>query len=173
MSSKKERALRQAKREFGIEIDEVFYPDYLGKFPEIKINIGDDFEEDQLEEMQKNLMKALGHASGYYSMIKQNDKIKWLVGSIGKDRVFHYDYQDVLDSLNMAKAEFLEKKENSEIKDYEIHSIYWHLQNVGATSVDDQKFTYEVLENGDLVLAESDAVEKERMQYQGYLIKMK
>lgn len=226
MSSKKERALRQAKREFGIDIAEVFYPDYLGKFPGIKINVGDDFEEDQLKEMQKNLMKTLGHASGYYSMIKQNDKIKWLVGSIGKDRVFHYDYQDVLDSLNMAKAEFLEKKENSEIKDYEIHSTYWHLQNVVATSsrfiskhvflilknpagelfaisyrdriypryvvkltqtdhgfeyvkksyssyTDDQKFTYEVLENGDLVLAKSDAVEKGRMQYQGYLIKMK
>jgi hypothetical protein len=225
MSSKKERALRRAKREFGIEIAEVFYPDYLGNFSGIKINVEDNFEEDQFEIMQKGLMKSFGHASSFYSMVKQNNQIKWLVGSSGKDRVYLYDYQDVLDSLNMAKAEFLEKKENSEIKDYEIHSTYWHLQNVGATSskfiskhvflilknpageffatsyrdriylrsflkltqtdhgfeyvkksyssfTDDQKFTYEVLENGDLALAKSDAVEKGRMNYQGYLIKV-
>ncbi|MFK8005816.1 MAG: hypothetical protein AB8H03_05575 [Saprospiraceae bacterium] len=225
MSSKKERALRRAKREFGIEIDEVFYPDYLKKFSGIKINVGDDFEESQLETMQENLMKSLGHASSFYSMVKQNDQVKWIVGSSGRDRIYHYDYQDILDSLNLAKADFLEKKENSEIKDYEIHSTYWHLQNVGATSsrfiskhvflilknpageffatshrnriyprsylkltqtdhgfeyikksyssfTDDQKFTYEILKNGDLALAKSDAVEKGRMQYQGYLIRV-
>ena len=224
-SAKKERAFRRAKREFGIEIDEVFFPDYLGNFSGIKINVGDDFEENQLEAMQKGLMKSLGFASSFYSMVKQNDQIKWLVGSSGRDRVYHYDYQDILDSLNLAKAEFLEKKKTSEIKDYEIHSTYWHLQNVGATSskfiskhvflilknpagelfatsyrdhiyprsylklaqtdhgfeyikksyssfTDDQKFTYEVLKNGDLVLAKSDAVEKGRKQYQGYLIKI-
>lgn len=225
MASKKERALRRAKREFGIEVEEVFYPDYLGDFSGIKIKVRDDFEESQLDTLQKNLMKSLGHASSFYSMVKQNDQIKWLVGSSGRNRVYHYDYQDILDSLNLAKAEFLEKKKNSEIKDYEIHSTYWHLQNVGATAnkfiskhvflilknpegelfatsyrnriyprsylkltqtdhgfeyvkksyssyTDDQKFTYEVLKNGDLALAKTEAVEKGRMQYQGYLIKV-
>ena len=78
-SAKKERAFRRAKREFGIEIDEVFFPDYLGNFSGIKINVGDDFEENQLEAMQKGLMKSLGFASSFYSMVKQNDQIKWLI----------------------------------------------------------------------------------------------
>ncbi len=223
---KKERALRRAKREFGIEISEIYLPDYLNNFSGIHINVEDDFQANQIKKMQSNLMKALGSARSYYSIIRQKNRIKWLVGSSGKDRVYHYDYQDVLDSLNLAKQEFLVKKENSEIKDYEIHSTYWHLQNVGATSsqfiskhvflilknqageffatsyrdriylrsflkltqtdhgfeyikksyssfTDDQKFTYEVLANGDLVLAKSDSVENGRMQYQGYLIKIK
>lgn len=222
---KKEQVLRRAKREFGIEISDIYFPDYLNQFSGIHINVEDDFHADQIEKMQTNLMETLGSARSYYSIVKQKNQIKWLVGSSGKNRVYTYDYHEILDSLNLAKEEFLEKKKNSEIKDYEIHSVYWHLQNVGASTmrhiskhvffilknpegelfatayrnriyprsflklkktdhgfeyveksyssfVDDQKYTYEILKNGDMVLAKSKSVEKGQDRYQAYLIKI-
>lgn len=222
---KKEIALRKAKREFGIDIAEAFFPDYLDMYSGIKINVDDNFKEEDLADLQNKVMKALWRGNSYYSMIMKNGKIEWLVGSKRRGQIHQYNFQDILDSLNLAKQEFLEKKKNSEIKDYEIHSTYWHLQNIGVESqkyiskhvflilkdpegqfygtsyrdrlyprsfikltptkygfeytkksyssfTDDQKYTYEVLENSDMVFSKSEYVEKGFQTYQGYFIKV-
>ncbi|MFK7772410.1 MAG: hypothetical protein AB8F94_09730 [Saprospiraceae bacterium] len=133
---KKSRAIRKAKRMYGIEISNIFLPDHLNLYPRIDVNVGEEFKEKDLEQMQRNLMNSFFDRNQTYTVVKKNNEIEWLVGSsyMKESPVFIYDYKTVLDSAEMTIQLLTDQKETSEIKDYEIHSIYLPMQNIGAST---------------------------------------
>lgn len=136
---KKSRAIRKAKRMFGIEISNIFLPDYLGFYPRIDVEVGETFKEEDLEQLQRNLINSFTRRQKSHTIVKINNEIKWMIGSDGgkKSPVHIYNYQNVLDSAKMSIQLLKDQKESSLLKDYEIHSIYLPIQNIGATT---QKF---------------------------------
>lgn len=132
----KSKAIRKAKRMYDIEISNIFLPDYLGSYPRIDVNVGEEFKEKDLEQMQRNLINSFANRNQTYTVVKKNNEIKWLVGSRSgkKSPVFIYDYKSVMDSAKMTIQLLTDHKETSKIKDYEIHSLYLPNQNIGAST---------------------------------------
>lgn len=133
---KKSRAIRKAKRMFDIEISDIFLPDYLGFYPRIDVEVGEDFKTENLEQLQRNLTNSFTRRQRMYTVVKKNNKIEWIIGSQGgkKSPVHIYDYQTVLDSAKMSIQLLMKQKENSLLKDFEIYGMYLPMQNVGAST---------------------------------------
>lgn len=151
----KSKAIRKAKRTYGIDILDFIMPNHMGTVPAIKVNVNQDFQEENLEKMQKQITSSLFHASHYHTVVSQNEKIKWFLGSQrGKNSPVHiYDYQTVIDSFNLTLSLLTtEKKDNPVLKDLEIVNIYLPVQNMGASS-------YRLLDKSNFVILKNQEEE--------------
>ena len=135
---RKSKAIRKVKRTHGIDILYITMPNNMGTVPAIKVNVNQDFQEKDLEKMQHQITSSLSLAARYHTIVTQDEKIKWFLGSQrGENSLVNiYDYQTVMDSFNLTLSLFnTEKKENPILKDLEIVNIYLPVQNLSLIHI--------------------------------------
>lgn len=135
-ATQKAQAIRKAKRIYGLDMTDFIPSDYLGTVPAIQVKVDKDFEASKLEQLQRQVVSSLPHGSYFYTVVTQENSIKWFLTAESRrnSSVNIYDYNTVIDSVNLTVALIAAEKENSILKDMKIVNIFLPMQNMTTSS---------------------------------------